>query len=409
MATYEYIALDAAGREQKGLVSADSARSARQELRNKKLATVRISVTQGKASRSPVPFLDREVFRRTVSTSELVALTRQLATLSQAAMPIEQALNTLAVQSGKKHMRGVLLDIRSEVLEGGRLSDAMRRQGRPFDSLYCSMIAAGEGNGNLSVVLQRLADDLEKKQRMARKVLSSLAYPVVLSLTAIGVVLALMTLVVPRVVEQFDGLGQALPALTRAMIAISEFLQIRGPLLLFLGVILVAGFAFALRHEQIRMRLDSITLKFPFVGWLTRSVEVARFSRTMASLSGSGIPVLQCVDAARQTVKNRVLREKLKGTVEAVRRGKSFSEALSRADVFPPMMVNMVLAGENAGSLDTMLDKVAEHLESEFEAVTDVMLSLLEPAIIIVMGGIVTLIVLSILLPILQLNTVALQ
>jgi len=410
MQAFEYEALDGAGRAQKGMISADSARAARRELKKRGFTPLALKETRrAKKAKSGEASGASSVFGQpTMSHKDRTLVTRQLATLIGAASPVEQALNTIASQADKAVIKQSLQSVRSDVLEGRRLADAMRRQPKSFDALYTAMVSAGEGAGSLPQVLDRLADYMERTQAVRSKVQTALIYPACLAVVATGVVIGLMTFVVPKVVEQFENVGQSLPFLTRLMIGISDFLLVYGP---YLGVaLLLAIFAFirALRGRKFREMFDRFVLGLPFLGKLVRQMNAARFARTLGTLTASGVPVVAGLEAAERTVGNTVLQNAIGAIVTDVKEGKGLSAAMRRTSVFPPMLVYMVASGENSGTMADMLAKAASYMETEFESVTDAALSLLEPAIIIVMGGVVATIVLAILMPILQLNNLAL-
>lgn len=411
MQAFEYEALDTAGRAQKGIVSADSPRSARRELKKRNLMPVSLRETRSKPGlslkRGASKTDDGE--RTKLSHKERTLITRQLATLIGAAAPIEQALNTIAGQSDKANVKRCMLAMRADILEGRRLADALRRRGKAFDQLYIAMVSAGENAGSLPAVLDRLADYMERTQAVRTKVQTALIYPACLAVVALGVIVALMTFVVPRVVEQFDGVGQTLPFLTRLMIGISDFLVAYGLILGVVIVLAVIAFARALQYASFRLAFDQFCLGLPVLGRLIRQMNGARFARTLGTLFASGVPIVSGLEASAKTMGNRVLRRAIEAMTHDVKEGKALSATMRRGAYFPPMLVYMVAAGENSGTLADMLSKAAHYMEAEFESFTDAALSLLEPLIIIIMGAIVATIVLSILMPILQLNSLALS
>jgi len=293
------------------------------------------------------------------------------------------------------------------VIEGRRLSDAMGQQGAAFPPLYRAMTAAGEQSGALQPILERLADGLERDQMVRGKVITALVYPAVLALVALGVVIALMVFVVPKVVDQFDSMNQTLPLLTRAVIGVSDLMRNWGWLFLLLLVGGGAGFVAGLRKPEFRLAVDRRILRLPVVGRLTRDLHGARMARTLSTMITAGLPVLEGLTITARTVSNRALRAATEMMADAVREGGGLSAAMRRADVFPPILVHMTASGEASGRLEPMMERAADYLEREFNTFTAVLLSFLEPAIIVVMGGVVALIVLSILLPILQINTLA--
>lgn len=339
-----------------------------------------------------------------LSAKELTLFTRQLSTLIQVS-PLEESLRTIGRQSEQPHVRAIVAKVHSGVLEGRRLADALGAEPKSFPPLYRAMVSAGESSGSLPTIMDRLSDLMERQAVIRSKVLTTIAYPSVLAAFAVCVVAALMIFVVPKVVEQFDTVGQQLPLLTRMVMGISTFLA--GYWWLLLMLMGFAGFGFwrALKVESFRYRVDSTLLRLPLLGRLIRDLHAARMARTLSTMVASRLPLMEGLSLTTQTVHNRVLRQASEEIVEAIRGGGSLSAALRRAGVFPPLLVYLAASGESAGRLDTMLERAAEYLEREFDSFTSTALAMLEPAIIILMGGIVAIIILSILLPILQLQS----
>ena len=404
MPDYAYVGLDTAGRERRGSVRADTADAARAQLVSRKLYVVRI---EPRTESVAPPLLSRGlVTRRRISAKQLTLFTRQLATLIQVS-PLEEALRTLSRQAEREEVRRVLGAVHEGVVEGRRLAEAMGREPKSFPPLYRAMVAAGEGSGTLPQILERIAALLERQAQVRGKVLSTLAYPIVLAIVAAFVVFALMIFVVPKVVEQFDDVGQQLPLLTRMVIGLSSFLSNWWWALLILIALAALAAGRALKEEGLRMKFDGLMLRLPLVGRLIRDLHAARMARTLSTMVASRLPLLEGLQLTTGTVHNRVLRAASADIAESIRTGGSLSGAMRRAGVFPPLLVYLAASGEASGRLDLMLERAADYLEREFDAFTSTALALLEPAIIIVMGVIVALIVLSILLPILQLDTLA--
>lgn len=404
MPEYAYVGLDPAGRERHGSVRAESTEDARARLAARRLYVVRIEPAPENAAQ---PLLSGGfIARRRLSAKQLTLFTRQLATLIQVS-PVEEALRTLAAQAEKAEVRRALGRVHESVVEGRRVADAMAREPDSFPPLYRAMVAAGESSGTLPQILERLAVLLERQAVVRGKVLSTLAYPIVLTVVAAFVVFALMMFVVPKVVEQFQDVGQQLPLLTRLVIGLSNFLTSWWWALLAALVIAIFAGGRALREEGLRRKFDAFLLRLPLVGRLIRDLHAARMARTLSTMVASRLPLLEGLRLTAATVHNRVLRDASVGIAESVRTGGSLSGALRRAGVFPPLLVYLAASGEASGRLDLMLERAADYLEREFDTFTSTALALLEPAIIIVMGVIVALIVLSILLPILQLDTLA--
>lgn len=403
MAAFDYIAADAAGRMVSGSLSAADEAAARKALAKRQLAPLQLS--PGRSGVVAAPSKSGKGGR--LSPKALALTTRQLATLISVS-PLEEALRNLMLQADRPNVRRVLEGVHAGVIEGRRLSDAMGQQGAAFPPLYRAMMAAGEQSGALQPILERLADGLERDEVVRGKVLTALVYPCVLAVVALGVIVAMMTYIVPKVVDQFDSMGQTLPLLTRLVIGLSDLMRDWGWLMaLVLAAVIGAGLV-ARRREAVRLKLDAWLLRLPLVGRLTRDLHGARMARTLSTMIAAGLPVLEGLTITARTVSNRALRRATEQMAEAVREGGGLSAAMRRAEVFPPILVYMTASGESSGRLEPMLERAADYLEREFSNFTAVMLSLLEPAIIVVMGGIVAVIVLSILLPILQINTLAL-
>ena len=406
MPDYDYLALDTAGREKRGSVAAPSVEDARARLDARKFYVVRIEQGNGVVAPRTSLLSGARLARQKVSGKQLTLFTRQLATLVQVS-PLEEALRTISRQTEQPHVRDVLVKVHAGVMEGRRMSEAMAREPKSFPPLYRAMVSAGESSGTLGVILERLADLLERQAQVRGKVLSALAYPIVLAGVAVFVVTALMIFVVPKVVEQFDTVGQQLPLLTRMVMGLSALLV--GwwwAIAIGLGAL---GFLIwrALQEPAIRLRVDRRLLRIPLLGRLIRDLHAARMARTLSTMVASRLPLLEGLLLTTQTIHNRALKQASEEIVEAIRGGGSLSAALKRAGVFPPLLVYLAASGEAAGKLDIMLERAADYLEREFDGFTATALSLLEPAIIVLMGGLVATIVLSILLPILQLQTLA--
>ena len=403
MEAFDYAALDAGGARQAGTLMAASERAARDQLRARRLVPVDIRRSRRRAANDSQDRGGRARIKR----AHITRAARQLAVLIGGATPVEEALKITALQFERSRMRGVLLDARGDVMEGARLSEALARHPAVFDPLTTAVVAAGEQSGELGAVLERRADDLEAADAIRRKVLGATTYPVLLMAVALIVTVILLTLVVPKVAEQFVVLGEELPPLTRGTIAVSEFLQLRWWLVL--GLAGAAGGAFWAwkRTEAGRRRWDAAKLRLPVLGRVIRNLEAARFSRTIAGLIAAGTPALSALETASHTLRNTVMRAGVRDAIARVREGSPVSAALRRADVFPPLVTQMVQGGEASGDTGAMFAKSADYLESEFEAATQVFLSLLEPLIILLLGGIVLLIAAAIFLPILQLNTLS--
>lgn len=406
MADFEYLVIDTAGREQRGHIAADTIDAARIALDRRKMYVVRIEPGSGAPPRARPLVTGFSFTRRKMSVKQLTLFTRQLATLNQVS-PLEESLRTITRQTEQDSVREIVATVHAGVMEGRRLAEAMGREPKSFPPLYRAMVSAGERSGSLPVILDRLSILLERQAEINGKIVTTLAYPAVLSVVAIGVVTALMVFVVPQVVEQFDTVGQELPLLTRIVIGLSDFLVSYWwvTLLAMLAGGLIAWQA--LKQPPIRLAFDGWILRVPLIGRLLRDLHAARMARTLSTMVASRLPLLEGLTLTAGTIHNRRLRAASDEIVDAIRGGGSLSAAMRRAGVFPPLLTYLTASGEAAGRLDEMLERAAEYLEREFDRFTATALSLLEPAIIVVMGGVVATIVLSILLPILQLNTLA--
>jgi len=405
MADFDYIAIDTRGAERRGHVAAADADAARTKLDRQRLYVVRLDPGAAPAAKGR-PLFGLQIGRAKLSGNQLTLFTRQLATLGRVA-PLEESLRTITRQSEQEGVRAIVGTVHAGVVEGRRLADAMAREPRSFPPLYRAMVAAGESSGTLPAILDRLAALLERQAEIRGKLITALAYPTILAVVALGVVAALMIFVVPQVVEQFDTVGQALPLLTRVVIWVSALLAGWWWAMLLAAGLSALGFWQALRQPPIRLAFDGWLLRLPLVGRLIRNLHAARMARTLGTMVASRLPLLEGLQLTAGTVHNRRLRAASDEIVEAIRGGGGLSAAMRRAGVFPPLLTYLAASGEAAGRLDEMLERAADYLEREFDRFTATALSLLEPAIIVVMGGIVATIVLSILLPILQLNTLA--
>lgn len=412
MPAFEYKALDASGKKMQGLITADSELAARRELRARSLAPLRIARTdrqvrsESQAGTSG-SFIER-LNRKDLSSRELMLITRQLASLFDAGMPIAEALGLIGNQLDKHHMRKILLSVRSRVTEGERFSEALGAFPNSFPPVYRALISAGEGSGGLGLVMNNLADHLEKEQAVRNRITGAMVYPAVLTLVALGVVSILMLFVVPRIAEQFDGMNIDMPVLTTAMIGISNFMGVAWPWLLAgIAGLVVAG-SLALTREALRLRWDGFVARIPVLGGFLRKAEAAQFARTMAILISSGAVLPDALRAARRAAGNLAFRDKITAVIRDVETGRGLSDALKSSGWFPALMLYMVAAGERSGALGDMFRRSADQLDQDIDGTITIGLNLLEPGIILVLGVVVVLIVLSILLPILQLNTLAL-
>lgn len=398
MAEFVWRAIDATGAARSGRIRAASAEAARTRLEGQGQYLLALDAASERAALfSTAPRL---------STAELGLFTRQLATLA-VVCPLAEALALIARQTEKPRARRIIADVQSAVGEGQPLAVAMARVPRSFDPLYCAMVAAGDGAGTLAAVLERLAQLLERRAALRSRVITALAYPAVLAFFAMFVVAALMIFVVPKMVAQFDQVGQQLPLLTRIVIGLSNLMSGYWPALLMLLTAAIAFLVSAWRAPASRLRIDRALLRLPLVGRMIRDLHSAMLARNLATMIAARLPILEGLDLARQTIANHALREAFGTIISEVRGGASLSQALEKTGLFPPLLNYLAASGEASGQLDQMLERAADYLEREFDGVTATALALLEPLVIVVMGVIVALIVLSVLLPILQLESLA--
>lgn len=399
MAEFRYLAIDAEGREKRGAINADDRAAAEIKLAGRKLYVVECA--PGDPAQTKAPLL--RLTRTKLSPRELALFTRQLATLSEVS-PLEEALRTTARQSEADHVRTIITAVHGGVVEGRRLADAMAREPKSFPPLYRAMVAAGESSGTLGTILERLSALLERQAEVRGKLIATLAYPVVLAFVALAVIAALMIWVVPKVVEQFDTVGQQLPLLTRIIIALSGFAaNWWWAALMGISLAGVAG-TWLLRRPGPRLVFDGWLLRLPLIGRLIRNLHAARFARTLGTMVASRLPLVEGLSLTIPTIRNSVLAGATANVRDNVRSGGSLSAAMRSAALFPPLLIYLTASGESSGRLDTMLERAADYLESEFDRFTSTAMALLEPLIIVVMGVIVALIILAILLPILQLQ-----
>ncbi|MGO4000833.1 type II secretion system inner membrane protein GspF [Pseudomonas fluorescens] len=398
MPTFDYRADDAQGRPCKGRLEADSPRHARQLLRERGCwpRSVReLRVAGGAHARQAAGRL---------SAADLALLTLQLSTLVQAGLPLEEALEAVAKQSAKRRVSGLLSAVRSRVLEGHALASALAQFPGAFPELFCATVAAGERSGHLGQVLEQLASYTQARQASRQKIQMALVYPAVLMLASVLIVGFLLGYVVPDVVKIFVESGQALPWLTRALIATSDGLRSHGLLLLGVIALLVALWRWSLRQPAWRLRWHGLVLSLPVLGEVLRAMETARFASTLAILGRSAVPLVDALEIAAAVIGNLTIRARMADVARSVREGGTLTRGLELGGDIPPMMLHMIASGERAGELDRMLARAAEQQESSLAARIALVVSLFEPAMLVLMGGVVLLIVLAILLPILSLN-----
>ncbi len=400
MPAFEYTALDAAGKEKKGVLEGDTARQIRQQLRDQKLNP--LTVVEGNTKATKARSGTR--FRGGISTTDLALITRQIATLSSSGTPVEEALAAVSRQTEKQHIKTLLLSVRAKVLEGHSLADSLGEFPNVFPEIFRATVAAGEQSGHLDGVLERLADYSEDRQATQATITKALMYPAALIIAAVAIVGLLLAYVVPQVVQVFDSLNQELPLLTRVLIQTSELVRSWGVVFVAAVIAMVYLFKRAMRNEDLKFRVHSLLLRLPVIKRLIRSFNSAQFARTLSILAASGVPVLDALNIAADVLTNRPMRSAVRNAAIQVREGASLSRSLEKTGHFPPMMLHLIASGESSGRLGDMLEKSATHQERELNSHIAIFLGLFEPMIVLLMGGIILVIVLAILLPIFELN-----
>ncbi|MGL4712068.1 MAG: type II secretion system inner membrane protein GspF [Shewanella sp.] len=402
MPAFEYKALDAKGKQLKGVIEADTARHARSQLRDQRMMPLEIlPVTEKEAKAKSSSFA---FFKRGISVAELALITRQIATLVAAGLPIEESLKAVGQQCEKDRLASMIMAVRSRVVEGYSLADSLAEFPHIFDDLYRAMVASGEKSGHLEVVLNRLADYTERRQQLKSKLTQAMIYPAVLTTVAIGVISILLAAVVPKVVGQFEHMGAELPASTRFLIAASDFVQNYGVFVVIALVLLFALFRRMSTSPAFRMKYDNFLLSMPVVGRVSKGLNTARFARTLSILSASSVPLLDGMRIASEVLQNMRVRAAVDDATARVREGTSLGTALTNTKLFPAMMLYMIASGEKSGQLEQMLERAADNQDREFEGNVNIALGVFEPMLVVSMACIVLFIVMAILQPILALN-----
>ena len=397
MEAFRYEALDPEGRTVSGVVQADTPRQARSLLRAQGLLPAKVSEV-GARERALQPWT------KGISAAELSLLTRQLATLLTAGLTMEQSLTALIEEAAEPMTREVLSGVKTEVIAGLSLAGALASYKKSFPDFYCALVHGGEESGALALVLQHLADYLDARQALKQKTSLALLYPILVTVVAIMIVTGLLVYVVPQVVQVFAQSRQSLPLLTRGLIAVSDFLRATWPFIVVTVILALTGARLALRREATRRRWHALLLATPWLGPLLRGVNTSRFASTLAILVGGGVPLLSALSSGAQVMTNALMKEAVETAIERVREGSSLARALAASRVFPPLLIHLVASGEVSGKLEQMLERAAQLETQALERRLAVFLTLLEPVMILVMGGIVLLIVLAILLPIIEIN-----
>jgi len=400
MGEFEYVAMDKAGKQSKGLLEGDTPKHVRQILRERHLLPVSVTeVSQREATRQR-----SFSFRRGMPSAELALVTRQLASLSQSGLPLEEALLAVAQQNDRPRTKSILLGVRAKVMEGHALADGLAEFPQAFPELYRATVDAGEQSGHLDTVLERLADYTEVRQELRQRISNALIYPIALVVMAAGIISFMLATVVPKIVGVFENTSAELPGLTIGLIATSDFLRNHW-LLLIIGACAVAYVTWwTLQKEGPKRRYHRFLLRLPIISRLTRGVNTARFTRTLSILAGSGVPILDALNISAEVIENVPMREAVLDATLRVREGASISKSLAASKLFPPMMIHLVSSGEAGGRLEEMLSRAADGQEREVGGLIAAFLGILQPLLIVLMGAIVLIIVLAILLPIFEIN-----
>ena len=426
MAAYHYVALDPSGRQKKGVDEGDTARHVREQLRDRGWTPLEVhevlgknravkasaksakasagssqSPSEGKKERVEQP---KKLFNPSISIKELALLTRQLATLTRAALPLDESLGIIVKQTSKDRVKKVMTSVRAQVVEGQSLAQAMSNFPGVFKQDYVATVRAGEQSGDLAGVLDRLADYTENGQKIRQTVSNAMLYPIILCTVAIMVVVMMLTYVVPQVIEVFEGIDQELPLLTRILISASDFLQVYGFVLLIVLVALAALLRWILHKPAPKLWWHKLLLKMPLIGQWLKISNCAIFCRTQATLLASGVPMLEAMKISSQVLSNIPMQTSMEQASGRIREGASLSYALTKTEYFPPMTLHLIASGEASGALGEMLFKAAENQERDLESWIGTFLAILEPVLILLMGGLVMTIVLAIMMPIFELN-----
>ena len=401
MSAFHYEAVNKKGEQQKGIIEADSIKQARHQLREKNLTPLHLEPAQKKTI-----FLAASLFKKeSVTAKELALITRQFATLLSAGLPLEEVINAVAEQTENPKSKGLILSVRSKVLEGHSFASALGDYPHAFSDLYCSTVSAGEKSGHLDVVLQRLADYTEQQFQMKQKIQNALIYPSIMILVAIGIVGFLLEYVVPKMISVYSNIGQTLPTLTRILIAISAGVKSDG--LIILVLLLVLFFLFRRQTKKdlaFREKTHRFFLRIPIIGNAIKTANTARFSRTFAILSSAGVPVIEAMMVSSKLITHFPIRNAVEHAAKRVKEGAAIHLALKQTNFFPPMSIHLIASGESSGQLEAMLERAANNQDGDITRLIDTTLALFEPAIILVMGIVVLFIVLAVLLPIFQLD-----
>ena len=400
MGAFEYVAMDQAGKKDKGVLEGDTPRHVRQLLRDRNLLPVSVTEVAQKEARRQRSFS----FRKGISSAELALVTRQLASLSQSGMPLEESLLAVSQQNDNPRTQSILLGVRAKVMEGYTLAGGLGDFPQAFPELYRATVAAGEQSGHLDIVLERLADYTESRQELRQNITNAMVYPIALIVMAVGIISFMLATVVPKIVGVFQSTQAELPGLTRGLITASDFLRDYWPALIVGLAIVGYGIWWILQKDGPRRSYHRFLLRTPITGRLTRGINTARFTRTLSILAGSGVPILEAMKISGEVIENLPMRDAVADASVRVREGAAISKSLAISKLFPPMMIHLISSGESSGKLEEMLGRAAAGQEREVDGLIATLLGILQPLVIVIMGGIVLTIVLAILLPIFEIN-----
>lgn len=401
MHTFNYKAIDKNGKDKSGVVQAENAKAARQQLRSSGLTVSHIESEKDRKTRTSknVSFQ-----KKAISSLELSLITRQLSILLNSGMSIEQSLAALADQLENNEQKSIMSGVRSEVLAGRPLASSLRMYPRIFPPVYCSLVNAGEQSGSLASVMNKLADYSDKTRELTSKIMMALLYPVIVSIVATLIIIALLTFVVPQVVKVFETSKQTLPIITRAMIASSNGIRSYGIYVLIAIILFVVLFAKSLKKTENKINFHRRLLTLPIAGKLLTNIDIARFTNTLSMLLTSGVPMLSALEASRDTLGNYMLKNAIDRAITMVREGVGLAVALNAQKAFPPVVIHLIASGEKSGNLEHLLSQAGGHQELELSHRSQLLTGILEPALIVFMGAVVMLIVIGIMLPILNMN-----
>tara|TARA_R110002012_G_scaffold85974_1_gene214085 strand:- start:1361 stop:2584 length:1224 start_codon:yes stop_codon:yes gene_type:complete len=403
MAAFDYQAVDSRGKNKKGVIEGDTPRHVRSLLREQGLMPVEVTPSLQKNKKEG----KKSLFSagKKISASELALITRQLSTLVESGLPIEESLMAVGEQCDKNSLKSMVMAVRTKVTEGYGLAESMAEFPQIFNRLFRAMVAAGEKSGHLDKVLDRLADYTEQRQQLRSQLIQALVYPIIMTIVATGVITILLTSVVPKIVGQFEHMGANLPGTTKLLIASSDFLRDYGLVIVILIAGLMLLWSQLLKKASFKFGYHKHFLALPGIGNVAKSINTARFARTLSILTASAVPLLESMKISGEVLDNLYIKQSVKESADKVREGASLRVSLEQTKLFPPMMLHMIASGEKSGQLEHMLGRAADNQDREFEAIVSISLKAFEPALMVVMGGIVLFIVMAILQPILQLNT----